>query len=221
MDKIRMFKFLSEEEPAVLLDLLSKAYDEMDYDQRRYVFGNYAEALPPAPVDGEVLLGRVERFHSASLAGVYYAPFAINSKNWTHVPEETKEWFGEIGGLLKASAQLTKQGDHLHAVACFDVLYELIDAMESGEEIVFADEYGSWMIPGDEKAYIAAYMTSLAETASPAEFAETVAPLVRRDSYQSFSKEVYPSAIRAANEAQRAALEAEIERRQIRTSREI
>jgi hypothetical protein len=25
--------------------------------------------------------------------------------------------------------------------------------MESGEEIVFADEYGSWMIPGDEKHY--------------------------------------------------------------------
>lgn len=219
MDKIRMFKFLSEEEPAVLLDLLSKAYDEMDYDQRQYVFGKYVRELPPAPVDGEVLLGRVERFRSDSLAGVYYAPFAINSKNWTHVPEETKEWFGEIGDLLKASAQLTEQGDHLHAVACFDVLYELIDAMESGDEIVFAEEYGSWMIPGDEKQYIAAYVTSLAETASPEEFAETVAPLVRRDSYQSFSKQVYPSAIGVASEAQRTALEAEIERQNIRTSR--
>lgn len=217
MDKIRMFKFLADEEPAVLLDLLGKAYDEMDYDQRQYVFGKYVRELPPAPVDGEVLLDRVKGFRSDSLAGVYYAPFAINSKNWTHVPEETKEWFGEIGGLLKASAQLTEQGDHLHAVACFDVLYELIDAMESGEEIVFADEYGSWMIPGDEKEFIAAYMTSLAETASPEEFAETVAPLVRRDSYHSFATKTYPSAIRAANEAQRAALEAEIERREIRT----
>lgn len=219
MDRIRMFKFLADEEPAVLLDLLGKAFDEMDYDQRQFVFGRYAEALPPAPVDGEVLLGRIEGFRSDSLAGVYYAPFDINSKNWTHIPEETKEWFGELGDLLKASTRLTEQGDYVHAVACFDVLYELIDVMESGEEIVFADEYGSWMIPGDEKQYIAAYMTSLAETASPEAFAETVAPLVRRDSYQSFSKQVYPSAIGVASEAQCAALEAEIERRQIRTSR--
>ncbi len=45
---------------------------------------------------------------------------------------------------LKASRQLTAQGDHAawlrHAVACSGILYELIDAMESGEEIVFADE---------------------------------------------------------------------------------
>ncbi len=104
-------------------------------------------------------LAGVEGFRSDSLAGVYYAPFAINSKNWRHVPEETKEWFGEIGDLLKAGARLTEQGDHLHAVACFETLYE------------------------------------------------------------SFSKQVYPSAIGVASEAQRAALEAEIERRQIRTSR--
>jgi len=26
--------------------------------------------------------------------------------------------------------------------------------MERGEEIVFADEYGSWMIPGDEKTFV-------------------------------------------------------------------
>lgn len=219
MDKTRVFKFLSGEDPSVLLDVLSRAYDEMDYDQLQAVFGRYAAELPPAPVDGEVLLDEVERFRQASLAGVYYAPFNINSKNWMHVPEETKEWFGELGDLLKASTQLTAQGDHLHAVACFGVLYELIDAMESGEEIVFAEEIGGWMIPGDEKAFVAAYMTSLAETASPEEFAAVATPLIWRDSYQSFATQACPSAIRAANEAQRAHLEAEIERRQIRTGR--
>jgi hypothetical protein len=39
--------------------------------------------------------------------------------------------------------------------------------MERGEEIVFADEYGSWMIPGDEKTFVQAYVTSLAAVETP------------------------------------------------------
>jgi hypothetical protein len=150
---------------------------------------------------------------------VYYAPFNINSKNWMHVPEETKEWFEELGDLLQSSVQLTVQNDHLHAVACFGILYQLIEAMENGEEIVFSDEIGSWMIPGDEKECIAAYMTSLAATATPEEFTTTALPLLRRDSWQSFSTQAYPSAIRAADKAQREYLEAEIKRQKIRTAR--
>lgn len=91
--------------------------------------------------------------------------------------------------------------------------------MESGEEIVFGDEIGGWMIPGDEKQYVAAYLTSLAATASPEEFAAAVPPLIRRDSWQSFSTQVYPAAVRAANEAQREVLETEIERQNIKTGR--
>ncbi len=220
MDKIRLFEFLSDQDSSVLLDLLSTAYDEMNYDQRQAVFGRHARALPPAPVDGEVLLDEVEQFRRETLAGVYYAPFNINSKNWMHVPEETKEWFERLGDLLQASAQLTTRGDHLHAVVCFGVLYELIDAMEMGEEIVFGDEIGSWMIPGDEKQYIAAYMTSLAATATPEEFTAAALPLIRRDTWRSFVTQAYASAIRAANEDQRAHLEAEIQRQKIQTGHE-
>ena len=92
--------------------------------------------------------------------------------------------------------------------------------MERGEEIVFGDEIGSWMIPGDEKQYIAAYMTSLAATATPEEFTAAALPLIRRDRWQSFATQAYLSAIRAANEAQRVHLEAEIRRQEIRTERE-
>ena len=158
MDKTRLFQFLSDQDAAFLLDLLSTAYDRMNRDQRRWVFGKLVEELPPAPVDGKVLLEETEDFQRKSLASVYYEPFDINSENWTYVPEETKEWFERLGDLLKASCQLTTQRDHLHAVACFGILYKLIDAMEKGEEIVFGDEIGSWMIPGDEKQYVAAYM---------------------------------------------------------------
>ena len=200
----------------MLLNVLSAAYDEMTRDQRQAVFGRYVRELPPAPVDGEVLIDEVEQFRRDSRAEIYYAPFAINSKNWMHVPEETEEWFDRLGDLLQASARLTAQGDHLHAVACFIVLYELIDDMESGEEIVFGDEIGSWMIPGDEKKFVAACTTSLAATATPEEFAATALPLIRRDSWQSFATQAYASALRVASEPQRAALEAEIQRQGIK-----
>ena len=219
MDKARLLQFLSTQDVSVLLDLLSKAYDEMAHDQRQDVFGKYARSLPPVPVDGEALLGEIERFHRRSLAGVYYAPFDINSKNWRHVPEETKEWFERLGDLLQASCQLTAQGDHLHAMACFGALYEVIEAMESGDEIVFGDEIGSWMIPGDERQYIAAYMTSLAATATPEEFTAVALPLIRRDNRHSFATQAYASAIGAATEAQKAHLEAETRRQKIRTER--
>jgi hypothetical protein len=219
MDKTRLFEFLSTQDTPFLLDLLGQAYDQMDVDQRRWVFGKLVEELPPAPIDGEVLLDKVEEFKRASLTGVYYAPFNINSKNYMHIPEETDEWFERLGDLLKASAQLTAQEDHLHAVACFGILYELIDAMEDGKEIVFADEYGSWMIPGDEKLYLAAYMASLVATATPEEFSALALPLIRRDSWQSFSTQAYPAAIRVANKTQRDHLDAEIKRQNIRTGR--
>jgi hypothetical protein len=199
MDKTRVFEFLAAQEPAVLLDLLSRAYDEMGHNERHTVFGRCVQTLPPAPVVGEILLGEVEQFRRESLAEVYYAPFDINSKNWMHVPEETEEWFERLGDLLQTGVQLTTQGDHLHAVACFGFLYELVDRMERGEEIVFGDEIGGWMIPGDEKQFIAAYMTSLAATSTPEEFARAALPLLRRDSWQSFSTQAYASALRLTN----------------------
>jgi hypothetical protein len=48
------------------------------------------------------------------------------------------------------------------AVACFAILQELLDALNRGKEIIFAEEAGSWMIPTDEKAWKKAYATSLA-----------------------------------------------------------
>lgn len=220
MDKTRLFHWLSQQDTSVLLDLLSAAYDEMKHDQRQAVFGHHDEALPPAPVNAETLMKDVEAFRQASLDGAYYAPFNINSRNFSYIPEETKEWFERLDDLLEGSSELTAQGDHINAVACFNTLYELIDAMERGEEIVFADEYGSWMIPGDERKYIAAYMASLAATSTPEEFARIAVPLIRRDSRQSFTTGAYASAVRAATEAQRAHLEAEIRRQNIRTGRD-
>ncbi|HET7089344.1 MAG TPA: hypothetical protein VFL17_11900 [Anaerolineae bacterium] len=59
------------------------------------------------------------------------------------IPPETEAWFDRLGELLASSTQRAQQEDHQLATACFGLLFELIGAMESGEEIVFADEIGS------------------------------------------------------------------------------
>jgi hypothetical protein len=101
MDKSALFEYLSTQERAVLLDLLGQAYDQMEHGQRRWVFGKLADSLPVEPIDGESLLDEIKQFHKDSLAGAYYAPFNINSKNYMHVPEETEDWFEKLSDFLK------------------------------------------------------------------------------------------------------------------------
>lgn len=219
MNKDQLFRFLSTQDVSKLLELLSSAYNHMDTEQQRDVFGKIIQEVPPEPVDGEVLLDEIEDFVRQSLSGYYYAPFDINSKNFMNVPEETEEWFEELGDFLKASVQLTKQDDHLHATICFRELYKLIDRMEYGEEIVFGDEIGSWMIPGDEKQYLAAYFKSLAAVSTPGEFTEAAIPLIQRDSGHSLAGQAYVSATRVSNDEQRTLLVAEVKRLEIRVER--
>lgn len=219
MDQERLFVALGKQKKAILFDLLQDAYKTMNTEQRQHVFGDIAEQeWQSAKINGRELLARIQHFHRDSLNGVYYAPFAINSKNFTHIPEETAEWFDILGDCLKRSTKLTEQGDHAQAVECFTLLYELIGTMERGEEIVFADECGSWMIPGDEKTFVQAYVTSLAAVKTPEEFTAAALPLLQRDSYQSFATRAYTSAMRVANKQQSAALKAELKRQNIRTS---
>lgn len=218
MDKELVFEYLEKQEFAELIALLDAAYDEMDTHQRRSVFGEIVQKMPPPVVEGEELLVDIETFHSKSLAGVYYAPFSINSKNFMDIPEETEEWFELLGDFLAQSARLSQQGNHLYAVQCFGLLYDLIGVMEQGEEIVFAEEVGSWMIPGDERQYIQAYISSSAACSTPKEFTTAMIPLLRHDSYGSFANNVYATALKAANVEQKAHLKTEITRQNIRTT---
>lgn len=212
MDKETLFQQLQRQKKAVLLELLDGAYEAMTPSQRRQIFSHLLKRVPPAAIDGKSLLEQVQQFDQASRAGEYYAPFNVNSKNFMEIPEETSAWFARLGDLLQDSSRLTAQSDHEQAVACFQILYRLIDVMESGEDIVFADELGSWMIPGDEKQYIDAYLASLAAIATPEQFAEQALPLVHRDSYSSLIHQVYQTACKLASPAQKEQLQAEVKR---------
>ena len=216
MDEVRVFTFLQQQEPTMLIEVLQNAYHAMTTKQRQAVFGALVKQIPPSPVDGEQLQREIHTFSQASLAGAYYAPFNINSQNFSDIPEETDAWFEQLGDFLARSTLLADQGQHHDACACFGLLYELIEQMERGEEIVFAEEVGSWMIPGDEKVYLQAYIRALAATTTPEDFTEAMVPLLRRDRYASFAHKVYATALRAANARQKAHLKAAVTRHQIK-----
>ena len=100
MNKKQLFAFFRQQDAPVLLQFLDAAYEEMTTDQREAVFGRTIRQTEPLHVDGTSLLTQVRQFQRDSLAGKYYAPFDINSKNFMHVPEETKAWFEQLGDLL-------------------------------------------------------------------------------------------------------------------------
>jgi len=154
MNKERLFEYVKTQNQSKLLELLSLAFDTMDTNQRDDVFGKTVKEVPPSPVDGKERLTCIKQFCEKSKAGFYYAPFEVNSKNFSQIPEETDAWFDEISDYLEDSSRLTDQGEHEMAVQCFKLLHELVDKMEDGDEIVFADEYGTWMITGDEKRFV-------------------------------------------------------------------
>jgi hypothetical protein len=217
MDEDALFKLLKRQTKATLLDLLCVAYQETSSQQKRHIFGDLIKESKPSKVLKQDIVKESQIFYKDSLAKVYYAPFDINSKNFSHVPEETEEWFEKLGDLLQFSAQLAKQKEHAAAVESFKILYELIEKMEYGDEIIFADEYGSWMISGNEKDFLDAYISSLAAVETAEEYTKIVIPLIKRDSVSSFCDEVYSIAVKHSNKEQEKSLAAAIEEQNIRT----
>ncbi len=217
MNKDQLFSYLKKQNKSDLLDLLSLSFDTLETNQRHDVFGKILKEVPPSPVDGKKLLSTIKAFYKTSMAGHYYAPFEMNSKNYSYVPEETDAWFDEIGDHLEDSSRLTDQNDHKIAVQCFKLLHELIDKMEESDAIVFAHEYGTWMITGDEKRFITSYLTSLSSISTPEGYAADAIPLIKRDSYESFHNKVYSTALKIAKDDQKTCLKQEVKKRNIRT----
>ena len=217
MNKERLFEYIKTQNHSKLLDLLSRAFDILNTNQRHDVFGKIDKESPPLRVDGKKLLVTIKQFYQKSISGHYYAPFDINSKNFSQIPEETDAWFEELSDYLEDSAKLADQGDHETAVQCFKLLHELIDKMEDGDEIVFAHEFGTWMITGDEKRFVKSFLSSLSATSTPKEYANGAIPLIKRDSYESFHNKVYATALLIANNDQKDFLKTEVKKQKIRT----
>jgi len=73
-----------------LLDLLKSAFHEMKTNQKNNVFGYMMEQVAPSGIDRKQVIKDVKKFCEESLAGVYYAPFDINSRNFSHILKKRK-----------------------------------------------------------------------------------------------------------------------------------
>lgn len=205
MNKEKLFTYLQKQTFAKLIELLDNCYRHMNSADIRSIFGEFEEEfLSELTCEGKEVLKSIQDFVKNSLRGCYYAPFDINSKNYTHVPEETSMWFEKLSELLIESEQLTKQGDDEYAVKCFSMLYELINKMEDGDEVVFADELGMWMLPIEEEPCIEAYIKSVVTIGDLELFFESVLPLIQ------YKKETYKKIISAANKKQKDYLKKQI-----------
>lgn len=216
MNKKYLSDFLKEQDSIALLRLLEAAFDTMTTNQRNEVFGRLKIEVKTSQINEKEILKEVKKFYDDSLKGLYYAPFMINSQNYMNIPEETEAWFEKLADLLGDATRVSEKGDHKLAVDCFKILHELIDRMNRGDEIVFADEYGTWMIPADEKVFIRAYLRSLSAVSTPEEFAQAAIPHLERDSSESLSNRVYQTAVEVAGKEQRKALDSAIKSLKVR-----
>src|SRR5215470_9563641 len=134
---------------------------------------------PPDSWLDTISIGRSPSYFSFNnrvchLVAIPWAGQLKTVQNFSDIPEETDAWFEQLRDFLARSTTLADQGQPHDACLCFGLLYDLIAQMERGEEIVFAEEVGSWMIPGDEKVYLQAYIHALVASTTPEAFTEAV-----------------------------------------------
>ena len=91
----------------------------------------------------------------------------INSKNFMDRPAETTDWCDRFDRFARKAIALTAAGQHKEAAECHRLLHDLMKRADDGEEIIFAIEAGSWMIPIAKKEWQAAYRTSREAVSKP------------------------------------------------------
>ena len=146
MEKETIFNHLSRLKKAEILSYWDAVWETMTEMQRLTVFGKLNERLVIKSLTPIEHFEAVEFFCNDSINKKYYAPFSMNSKNYHIIPEKTNIWFDTISGLLDRTCEWAKKGEKEIALKSFKLLFELIKIMENGGDIVFAHEYGDWMI---------------------------------------------------------------------------
>jgi hypothetical protein len=128
------------------------------------------------------LLAEVRKFHEASMRGDYYESFNVNSKNFMDQSEGTEEFMAEFDRLVgKCIRAVEAQGPRPPLRESFELLFGLLRYIDecNDDVIFFADEGGAWQVGVDWRAALPAYFRSLADTASPDEFAREVHRAIR------------------------------------------
>ena len=128
-----------------LIQYIDTCLKEMTDQQIDNVFGDLYYEQVVQQMTPLMVLDKIKIFLKDSLAGKYYAPFNMNSKNYTWVPPETEAWYSELSTWLDRSCEIAEQGHRKIGKECLDICFQLIDK-QCDDDTVFAHELGDWMI---------------------------------------------------------------------------
>jgi len=201
MEKNKVFHVLKSEEKKTLINLLYEVYDLLSATDAFRIFSQYYEKSIPKKSFITKTLSDINKFYDESYSGKYYAPFDMNSKNYSNIPEETELWFELLADYLMKSVKLNEMAEHGIAVQCFKKLYKLYDDMD--EEIVFAHELDGCMLQASHKDIMPKYIESLALMSDSTDYAKEIVFLMELDEYDYNMKKVYNKAKLMGNKKQK------------------
>ena len=138
--------FFSTKSKQELIQMLSGVYQLSHGCIAWELFGDYVYAYHVLYLKAEELCKRVDDFANRSMRGDYYAPFAMDAKNFMHIPEKTDIWFHEISLLIDLSCNLAQSGDRGTAKQCLSKLTALLDESLINDKVVFAHELDDSMV---------------------------------------------------------------------------
>lgn len=168
-----------------ILAMLGRAYELISERDVPHVLGRWVpldtlreEAARLGP---RTLHEKATEFHRASIEGVFYDSFSVNSKNCDDISEGTEAWMDEALLFFERATAASAAGSHREARAVFELLWDLFDRIDRVEDIIFfGDEHGSWQVPMDYREVLPAYFASLAATATPDVFGPRVVETIER-----------------------------------------
>ena len=96
MNKERLFEYIKTQNHSKLLDLLSRAFDILNTNQRHDVFGKIDKEAPPLRVDGKKLLVTIKQFYQKSISGHYYKEFRDQIEIQAMIDKDHEEWLAGL-----------------------------------------------------------------------------------------------------------------------------
>ncbi len=192
--------------------MLEDAIELLPQAGLRQLIGSYIDVETLHADYGEASAGSlrasVEAFARASLAGEYFEPFDVDSRNYTLRSAGTLSWIAECRRLFDRFARTAPSADPPEVRGAFEILFGLLDRVDECRDdvVFFADEGGSWQVGVDWEAVLPAWFAVLAATTEPEDFARLVFERVRRHRSHG-APELLAIAGTAATPAQRAALQ--------------
>jgi hypothetical protein len=196
-----------------LLGLLDRAIEMIPQDSLPELIEGFfdPDSLSVDELNERSLLDEVRKFHSDSLAGLYYESFDVNSKNAMNLSRSTINWMAEHQRLMARCLQESSRSEPEQIRQSFELLFNLLDEVDECRDdiIFFADEGGAWQVGVDWDNALTCYFTSLAAVAQPQEYADRVFKLI--ESHVDYNGDRYfELALATANPVQQKALKARL-----------